>query len=642
MTYKRSTRLTLVFLYPITIFLFVSVSVLKTDANAQEGNPANLGPPNTEDFPFIQAYLDVRDQEGGFVYGLKAEDVVVLENEITTPVSELDHLEPGAQVVFVINPGPSFAIRDSNGLSRYDHIVQHLQTWAESRVRTNTDDLSLLGTEGVEITHLESSEDWLSSLLDFQPDARNAIPNYDMLSRGLEIASDLTTRQGMGRSVIFITSLPPDAASFGFQSIISRANQAGVQINVWLVASPERFSSQGAAQLLDLATQTGGELIGFSGLETLPSIEAYLEPLRNIYTFKYQSMISDSGTHQMIVRIKADDFEAISNEQSFELDVLPPNIAFVSPKLEISRTFLFDDAKDPDELTPKSQLLEVLVEFPDGYERSVEQTTLYVDGQIESRNTKPPYDFFTWDLSDYTNPGDHTLRAEVVDGLGLSSSTLELTARIVVEPPKENFIGEISRNRLVIAVVSAALASAILLWFLVLGGRLHPGTLGILRLRRKRTKPVARPVQGSGRPISQKLPYWVNRLQWPQRSESPNAVAYLTPLKESEDPEGSVGRSIPGEEVSIGRDASLVTIRLDEPSVDPLHARLTYDGEGIFLLVDEGSIAGTWINYTPVPQEGQYVEHGDLIHFGRAGFRITYHEPKRIPQLVILEEDWRR
>ena len=76
--------------------------MLYTDVNAQEGNQAYLSPPITEEFPVIQAFLDVRDQEGSFVYGLKAEDVAVLENENSIPVSELDHLQPGTQVVFQV------------------------------------------------------------------------------------------------------------------------------------------------------------------------------------------------------------------------------------------------------------------------------------------------------------------------------------------------------------------------------------------------------------------------------------------------------------------------------------------------------------------------------------------------------------
>ena len=640
MVSRRLSKLALVCLCVIPILLLVGVFL--TGAMAQEGNHAHLNPPNVVDFPIVQAFLDVRDQEGKFVYSLMSEDVLVLENETYIQASEFSYLQPGAQVVFVINPGPSFAIRDSGGLSRYDHVVQHLESWAKSRVGTTTDDLSILGTEGVEITHYDSPEGWLSTLLDYQPDARNAVPDFDMLSRGLEIAADITPRPGMGRSVIFITSLPQESASIGFQSLVSRANQSNVQINVWLVDSPERFSSQGGMQLKDLASQTGGDFFGYSGVEVLPEIDATLEALRNVYSLKYQSEVASSGTQQLNVRIQSEDFEAISNTQSFELDVLPPNIAFVSPSLALTRTFLFEGAVDPDELTPKTQTVEVLVEFPDSYERPVKQTTLYVDGRIESRNTKPPYNFFTWDLSEYTNSGDHTLRAEVVDKLDLSNSTLELTVQVVNEPPKINFFSQISRNRYVLAGVSTVLASAILLLFLVLGGRLQPGAFGSLQRRRKKTKPNIRQTLPN-KQISKKIPYWVNRLQWSHRPEDdPDIVACLTRLRDSGDIVGPQEISIPGEDFSIGSDAAQAVYQLDEPSVDPLHARFTHNKEGAFLLEDEHSIAGTWINYTPVPKAGVIVEHGDLIHIGRNGFRFTYIEPKSVPRLVILEEDWRR
>ena len=630
------------FLCLLLLVLILRATGISTAAQAQENNLVYLSLPNTIGFPSIQAFLGVRDQEGDFVYGLTSRDMEVLENEKKIPVSELEHLQPGAQIVLVINPGPSFAIRDSNGFSRYDYIVQHFQDWAESRVGRNIDDFSLLGTDGIEITHLESVEEWLSSLLAFQPDARNAVPDYDVLSRGLDIAADPTPRFGMGRSVIFITSLPPDASSFGLQNIVSRANQANVQIDVWLVASPERFSSQGAGVLRDLATQTGGDFFGFSGLETLPDIEDFLENLRNIYTLKYRSMISRSGSHRVSVHIQDENFAANSNEQTFELEILPPNIAFVSPNQNVSRVFLFDDSPDPDELIPKSQSLEVLVEFPDGFERSIEQTILYIDGQIAHRNTSPPFELFSWDLSGYTSSGEHTFRAEVMDELGLNNSTIDLKAEITVESPSVNFVGRISRNRVFIAVVSTATVSLILLLFLVLGGRLHPGTISFLRSKSKMKKSVPNTLKTNARPISRKLPYWVNRLHWPQRHESSNTAAYLVPLTTAEDAATSGSTPIPAGEVSIGRDATLAAIRLNDLSVDPLHAWLCYRGDETFLLKDNNSIAGTWINYAQVSGGGKTVEHGDLIHIGRVGFRFKYHNPKKVPQLVILEENWRR
>jgi hypothetical protein len=61
--------------------------------------------------------------------------------------------------------------------------------------------------------------------------------------------------------------------------------------------------------------------------------------------------------------------------------------------------------------------------------------------------------------------------------------------------------------------------------------------------------------------------------------------------------------------------------------------------DGQFKLSDEGSVAGTWINYSPVTGEGAALEHGDLIHLGRVGFRFTQREPLRQRKPVVTLEE---
>ena len=167
MCFEIKSRSALAFL---CLFILLTLLALAAESSprvkAQESNLVYVSLPDVTAFPSMQAFLDVRDQEGKFLYGLEKQNVDVLENERRIQASELEHLQPGVQVVFVINPGPSFAIRDSSGLSRYDHVVQHLQTWTESQGGTTKEDLSILGTEGIEITHLDSVEDWLSGLVE--------------------------------------------------------------------------------------------------------------------------------------------------------------------------------------------------------------------------------------------------------------------------------------------------------------------------------------------------------------------------------------------------------------------------------------------------------------------------------------------
>jgi hypothetical protein len=51
-----------------------------------------------------------------------------------------------------------------------------------------------------------------------------------------------------------------------------------------------------------------------------------------------------------------------------------------------------------------------------------------------------------------------------------------------------------------------------------------------------------------------------------------------------------------------------------------------------------GSSAGTWINYTPVSGEGACLEHGDLIHIGRVGFRFSLQKSGRSRKTVIVQK----
>ena len=75
---------------------------------------------------------------------------------------------------------------------------------------------------------------------------------------------------------------------------------------------------------------------------------------------------------------------------------------------------------------------------------------------------------------------------------------------------------------------------------------------------------------------------------------------------------------------------------LNDPSLDPLHARLTRSESGLFRLADNDSVAGTWINYTPVSKEGSQLEHGDLVHFGHIGFRFIIRQPIRVRKPVVI------
>jgi pSer/pThr/pTyr-binding forkhead associated (FHA) protein len=77
-----------------------------------------------------------------------------------------------------------------------------------------------------------------------------------------------------------------------------------------------------------------------------------------------------------------------------------------------------------------------------------------------------------------------------------------------------------------------------------------------------------------------------------------------------------------GEDITLGSDHYQASIFLDSPSIDPLHSRITRDENGGTWISDLGSVAGTWVNYTPISRNGVRLEAGDLVQIGKLTFRF--------------------
>ena len=192
------------------------------------------------------------------------------------------------------------------------------------------------------------------------------------------------------------------------------------------VGSPAYFTTEGAAKLASMAEQTGGDFYPYSGIEILPDIETYLEPLRHIYDLAYQSKIISPGPHQIRAQIETGELDITSDVQVFDLQVLPPNPIFIAPPQQIVRADRRDfsdsmNEAEPD-YNPKSQPIEIIIEFPDGFERPLVRTSLYVDRQLVDENTAPPFEEFIWNIDEYTTSGEHLLQVEVLNSPGFEQS----------------------------------------------------------------------------------------------------------------------------------------------------------------------------------------------------------------------------
>jgi hypothetical protein len=454
------------------------------------------------------------------------------------------------------------------------------------------------------------------ALAAYLPNLQSITPSLDTLSKALDTVSDSTSTSGMKRTVLFVTSPTAVDALPTLQNLTERAVGQQVRVNVWIVASTDFFSSSGATALKDLAVQTGGQYILFSGVEPLPGLETYFAPLRSTYKLTYNSGILTSGGHTLAAQATLDGAKVASAALSFSLDIQPPNPMLGARPEQFVRQAPDAQTTAASAFLPNRQLIVIIVEFPDGRTRPLVSTTLFVDNQKVAENTAEPFDHFTWDLSGYTTSGQHTLSVEAVDSLGLSKISLAVPVTVTVVRPQFGLLPFLSRNSPWVALGAILFAGAVL-GVILSGGRLKRRAR--LADQAATIDPLTQPVEGeTGRHM---------RLPWKRPAKQSDA--YLERLKEDGQPMAAPPIPVIAPEMTFGSDPMQVTRILDDPSVSPLHARLQeLDGE--YILSDEKSVAGTWVN-DELLAAPRRLQHGDVVYIGRLSYRFILRKPPERP-----------
>ncbi|GAB4503777.1 MAG: hypothetical protein Fur0043_07690 [Anaerolineales bacterium] len=600
--------------------------------HAQGAASAMLHLVNVQGFPSVAALLDVYDAQGQFITGLQPSSITVLEDNSPLPVNGLSESTPPAQIVAAINPGPALAVRDGEGIERYQRIVQALYNWAAARTLDPFDDLSLVTIAGPIITHAGPA-DWAVSLAAFQPDFRATTPNLQSLTLAFNIALEQTPLPGMKRAILFVTPHMDDPnIEQTVNAFIQQARQDGVRVFVWFVDADLYFDTPSATAFKSLALQSGGSYFAFSGLEALPDPETYFSPLRHLYSLSYTSTLSAGGEHTLAVQVNTPGGVITSESQTFSVDIQPPNPILVMPPAQITRQAPPDDPFNIEILLPDRQTIDIIIEFPDGHPRPLTRTTFYVDGQPVAQNEAEPFNHFTWDLSTYTQSGQHEVMVEAVDSLGLSKTSMALPITVTVIRPPTGIRAFLAKYRTWIAGSAVGLVGLILI-IVLLAGRVRITSWRERREARQRyTDPVTQPVivpaterPGKGKTSGEM--HQANYPAWKRGKEMSEAPAYLVRLRPNGEPGG--GHPIPllEKEITFGTDPVQAAHVLDHPSISPLHARLQQGEGGEFLLTDQGSIAGTWVDYEPVSPEGRILKHGDVVHFGQLMYRFILQNP---------------
>jgi hypothetical protein len=630
----------LIALFSLSLFFCWGLSV-----RAQGQAEAILYPADDSNFPTVSAFLDVFDASGAFVSGLKPEAVSILEDGKPLQVTTLNELTIPEQIVVAVNPGPALGIRDSTGASRFEWITQALNMWAKAGPADLQDDLSLVTLAGPIITHA-NVKDWLVSLNSFQPDFHATTPNLQSLSIALDTAASQGTRSGVKRAVLFITPHMDDPnVDTELQPLIQRAIQNRIHVFVWMADLDAFQATTSAAAFSQLAEQTGGAYY-FSSSQTFPKPESYFAPLRKLYLLKYTSEVSTGGQHMLSVQITHANAVIKSAEQTFSVDIQPPNPILVSPPLQITRQPPANDPYNTQALAPTTQEIEIIVEFPDGHSRPLASTSFYVDGQVAAKNTKAPFDKFMWDLSGFKTSGAHKIAVQAVDVMGLEKTSVEIPVTVTVIQPPHGIAAIFAKYRQYITYGAIGSAGIALLLILLIS-RVQILIANARKARRVNADPLTQPIAATvGSPALEKK---VRARPARGRVKPLHAPASLirlcasssgVPSATGQTLEPMTGNPIPlaENEIILGADPAQSNIVLNDPSIAPRHARILQAKNGAFQIRDEGSIAGTWVNYDPIGKEGTILQHGDVIHFGQLAFRFQLKNPPPAQEPTITRE----
>jgi hypothetical protein len=592
--------------------MFVSVHQSAAQVNAS----VRVSSPLTDAFPTISFLLSVSDGAGERVADLPASSIQIVEDNRTHSPDSIEEVDVGTRQLFVINTSEAMAVRDSRGRSRYQFVQSTLLDWwsSPSASRYGIDDLTLIDGDGAVVEHSASAASLATAL-----DVRQ--PSFQPNNSGLRLLLDsLTALEGSSQAqdapalVVFFTPLIRDPEELALTNAIERARQLDAAVFPVLIDTPDASEEDAYQSLVQLAESTHGQVYQLDTASlTLPDLRQRLVNQRTQYRVSYQSTIAQSGSHQLQVRVNAGAVIAQSEARTFNLTVAAPDVTFIQPPVGIER--LSDDPSVPVEsLPPTEQPIELLITFPDGHPRPLTSSQLLMDGEVVAERDQEPFDQFTWDLRALVQDQQVELQGVVVDSLGLEGKTSLHPVDISVVPPP----GGLAALRPALGPLAAVLA------VLVVG---VVAAIAFLTYGQRRRSSPETPQQAA------KV---ARHLERPRLRPAPDGQpeARLVPLS----PEGDPLPWIPltGADISLGSDASVAAYPLDDSSVSGLHARLIRQAGGRYLLRDQDSIAGTWVNYEQVPPEGQRLEHGDLIQLGRVTLRFELSNPTRRPAVRVV------
>ncbi len=571
---------------------------------AQDAARLWLGEPDLSAFPLVRIPLFTADAQGAPLADFSRlslrENGIPLELTVTNEPAGLD-------VTFVLDANAEFEMDDAgDGLTRRAKTADSISQFAARFMsRDGLDRVSALvpdaaGINGRYLIQNSDSPDIAAQTITaYKPATTSEPPLQAMLTLAIEQMA--RNEDGRFQAILLFSDGGRSFSSLDTAALVEQAQAA--QIPIYAAILGAQADANEISNVTRLTEPTGG---GYAAMPTAGSAEPiYLawQGHANRQFIEYQSLQTQNGRYPITVNLGS-----IRAATELVLALAAPEIAIQMPVSEIQRVGSAYDTPLA-ELTPTNTAVPIQISWPDGVPRPLTAVTLYVagpDGQTKITTEAQPDAAgqlsVPWDLQ-LLREGGYQLAVQVADGYGYAAESAPANVIIRTErpdpptptplpPPTPVTTPEptpaIATERLLLALglsLAAGLAAAMMLW----------------RRWRARQRRGGAGEQGSEEVIS------------PLANLPPATLQTRLPAYLDDD-----GLPLPltNDNVTIGRDETAVTLTLNDKSVARLHARIRWR-DGRYWLYDEGSAAGTRLNFERLGLAPHPLQDGDQIQIGR-------------------------
>jgi len=578
-------------------------------------------------FPTVTLFLQVIDLSTGAPVPQKPQGITLIEDGQAIPDEEvtISQISAGSDIVILLDASQSIISprsRGYTGKSRLDEareLVRAIVSNMGERSRVALlapvgEALDFIGGVGKEGTPLTTNGGAVANALEQmefppRPRGKEATPLFDLLGRALDVLHNAPGRMGRPGMVIVLSDGVDFLSDQQVLDVTRRAQERQIVVHAIQIGPAQgRGSERAMENLRRIAGQTGGQ-VKIYGRDDLAAFYDSLKRWGLVNLLQYRSQVRQSGQHQIVLRLSVGG-QAVEASAGYALTIRPPavRIEWEGGEEINAREVLSLPVTIHVEWTDQRGAYGVIV-------KGVRVGEAFVNFRQESASQEGARVTVRGvvDLSG-APAGVYALRVDVEDNLGLpAQGTGPLIRRpMAASSPAGRGILDL------LPVLSSTLALAALMvavFAFTRSPRLREAAATMAQPIVQRIKEVTEPFFPAGA----------------ARGSEP-ARAWLVVVEGEAD-----RRPIPirSTHVRLGRDESLANIVFNDRTVSRLHCRIEEVEEGVFMIYDEGSTSGTYVNYEQVPINGARLQDGDLINLGRLqlAFRLKLDaQPARAPE----------